>query len=144
VLPCASGEVADSPAQGIPVAPSVRRGKVLVVDDEAAITRAIRRALVAEHDVVVSQRASQALELLVDGQRFDVIFCDLMMPEMTGMDLHEQLTQRVPDQAARMVFLTGGAFTPSARAFLDGIPNPSIEKPFEIRQLRAVVNDRVR
>jgi hypothetical protein len=43
-----------------------------------------------------------------------------------------------------MVFLTGGAFTPSARAFLDGIPNPSIEKPFDIRHLCAVVNDRVR
>ncbi|HMJ13163.1 MAG TPA: response regulator, partial [Polyangiaceae bacterium] len=136
--------VPDSPVHGIPVAPSVRRGRVMVVDDEAPITRAIRRALVGEHDVVILQRASAALDLIVKGQAFDVIFCDLMMPEMTGMDFHKELVRVAPEQAARVIFLTGGAFTSTARAFLDGVPNQSIEKPFEVRQLRAIVNDRVR
>jgi len=143
-LPCAAGRVPDSPVHGIPVAPSVRRGRVMVVDDEAPITRAIRRALVGEHDVVILQRASAALDLIVKGQAFDVIFCDLMMPEMTGMDFHKELVRVAPEQAARVIFLTGGAFTSTARAFLDGVPNQSIEKPFEVRQLRAIVNDRVR
>ena len=67
-----------------------------------------------------------------------------MMPQMTGMDLHADLQQSAPEQATRMVFLTGGAFTSEARSFLDGVPNQRIEKPFDTQQVRAIVNDRIR
>jgi CheY-like chemotaxis protein len=60
-----------------------------------------------------------ALQRITAGERFDIIVCDLMMPQMTGMDLHAALTRAAPDQAARMVFLTGGAFTERARRFLE-------------------------
>ena len=70
---------------------------------------------------------------------FDVILSDLMMPEMSGMEFYDELTRRFPEVADRVVFISGGAFTPSARAFLDRVSNPRIEKPFDARALREIV-----
>jgi PAS domain S-box-containing protein len=120
-----------------------RRGRVLVVDDEPTINSAIARTLSGEHEVVTETRAADALARLRAGERFDVIFCDLMMPQVTGMDLHRQLQAEIPEQAGRMIFLTGGAFTTGARRFLEEVPNLRVEKPFDTRMLRAIVNDRI-
>ncbi|MBA3672703.1 MAG: response regulator, partial [Gemmatimonadaceae bacterium] len=73
------------------------------------------------------------------GEKFDLILCDLMMPDMTGMQLHAELSRVAPDQADRMIFLTGGAFTNEARQFLSEIPKEHLEKPFEPANLRAIV-----
>ncbi len=121
-----------------------RRGKVLVVDDEPMIAAVIRRTLSKEHEVVALTAASEALDRIRGGESFDVILCDLMMPQMTAMDLHAELRSVDPAHAARMIFMTGGAFTPAARAFLDQVPNQRVEKPFDAQHLRALVNDRIR
>ncbi|NOU31896.1 MAG: response regulator, partial [Polyangiaceae bacterium] len=92
-----------------------------------------------EHDVTTAASASCALALFRAGRRFDVVLCDLMMPQVTGMDLHAALMQLDAAQASRVVFMTGGAFTPSARAFLDAVPNPRVEKPFDVQGLRAMI-----
>jgi CheY-like chemotaxis protein len=107
------------------------------------VTKATQRALSA-HEVVTMQSARQALKRIRAGDRFDVILCDLMMPDVTGMALHTDLLQIDRDQADRMIFMTGGAFTPAARTFLSQVPNPRLEKPFEVTELQALVNDRVR
>ncbi len=121
-----------------------RRGRVLVVDDEPLITRTVQRALSKDHDIVAMSSAEDALAHISSGERFDVILCDLMMPQMTGMDLHSELLRIAKDQAARMIFLTGGAFTPRARAFIDETRNKLIEKPFDAIHLRAIINAQVR
>jgi len=91
-------------------------------------------------EVVVSSR--RALELLMAPEGgYDVILCDLMMPELTGMELHEQLERAKPERARRMVFITGGAYTPVAKAFLERVSNPRVEKPFEPEKLRAQVRE---
>jgi CheY-like chemotaxis protein len=118
--------------------PAIRRGKVLVIDDEPTIGAALRRILQDDHDVEVVTHARGALDLLDGGHRFDVILCDMMMPEQTGEGLHTELTRRLPDQAERMVFLTGGAFTPRAREFLERVQNPCMEKPFDGADVRAL------
>jgi signal transduction histidine kinase len=123
---------------------STRRGHLLVVDDEAIITRAIARSLESEHEVVVSTSAGGALERLVAGERFDVIVCDLMMPQMTGMEFHAKVQRAIPEQAARILFMTGGAFTPDARAFLDQHANQRVDKPLDMKKLRTLINDRVK
>jgi CheY-like chemotaxis protein len=97
-----------------------------------------------EHEIELTASAGDALRLVRAGEQFDVIVCDLMMPQMTGMELHAELVRLSPELAGRMVFVTGGAFTPGARAFLDSVPNQRLEKPFDAQQLRAVLNDRIR
>jgi CheY-like chemotaxis protein len=119
------------------------RARILVIDDERLITTAVERALELDHDVVAVGDAEQALHELRSGARFDVILCDLMLPQMTGMDLHDALSQLAPDQALRMVFFTGGAFSTRARSFLEAVPNIRIEKPFDTQSLRELVNERL-
>jgi signal transduction histidine kinase len=124
--------------------PAPRRGRVLIIDDEVAFARALARILAGEHDVELSASAGDALARLRAGETFDVIVCDLMMPQMTGMDLHAELARLSPELAARVVFVTGGAFTEDARVFLSAVPNRRIEKPFGARELRAVIAERLR
>jgi CheY-like chemotaxis protein len=144
VLPAALATIEAQPRPSVPIAAAARRGRVLVVDDEPMIATAIGRTLGLEHDVVLTTKAAAALVKIASGEQFDIIFCDLMMPQMTGMDLYEELVRTAPEHAARMVFLSGGAFTSTARAFLDQVPNQRLDKPFDTRQLLALVNDRVR
>jgi len=116
--------------------PSRRRGRVLIVDDEPALGKTIERILSPEHDVTVVTSAALALLKIDAGERFDALVSDLMMPEMTGMELYERLLRSVPDQAARMSFMTGGAFSPQAAEFLAKDSIRSIEKPFKGDGLR--------
>jgi PAS domain S-box-containing protein len=117
-----------------------RRGRVLVVDDEPMVGKVLERILAADHDVITVASGREALSRLAS-DTFDIVLCDLMMPEMTGMDLHEQLSAGFPDHAVKMVFLTGGAFTPRAREFLDRVPNQRLEKPFDAQNVRALVRE---
>ncbi|HEX8702433.1 MAG TPA: two-component regulator propeller domain-containing protein [Myxococcaceae bacterium] len=118
------------------------RGRVLVVDDDPLVSSALRRTLAREHDVEVVVSSKQALQLLLSPQGlFDVVLCDLMMPEMTGMELHAQLSAAEPARAERMVFVTGGAYTPAAQSFLERVTNPRLEKPFEPEKLRERVRE---
>ncbi len=133
-LPDAPGATAphDGPAREVK---AVRRGRVLIVDDDGNVAKTLGMLLEPEHEVRVLTNAKGALELLVGGAEFDVIFCDLMMPEMTGMDLHRLLSDAAPAHAERIVFMTGGAFTEAAQDFLNRVPNARLEKPFTQSEL---------
>ena len=121
-----------------------RRGHVLVIDDEESLALALARYLAQDHEVVAVTRGRDAIERITRGERFDVILCDLMMPQVTGMELHASIAQVDRSQADRIVFVSGGAFTSAARQFLDAIPNRRIEKPFELRRVRDLVNELVK
>lgn len=125
------------------VVPATRRMRLLVIDDEPLVLRAVKRLLESEQEITTATGGREALALLVGGERFDVIFCDLMMPEMNGMDLHAELVRRIPEQAAQMVFLTGGAYTAAARDFLDKGKFPLLEKPVEVATLRELLHKRM-
>jgi PAS domain S-box-containing protein len=117
---------------------SILPAQVLVVDDEPAIGLAIRRVL-ARHDVTTVTTAQDALDLFTAGKDFDVVLSDLMMPGMSGMELYRQLLKTHPKIARRVVFLTGGAFTPEAKEFLDRVDNDRMDKPFDVFKLREMV-----
>jgi CheY-like chemotaxis protein len=91
----------------------------------------------------VTTRAAEALERLQAGERFDVILCDLMMPGMDGRQLFEEITRLDESQASRVMFLSGGAYTPVLQAFLARVPNERIQKPFDVAALKAKVNSRL-
>jgi len=138
-LPLARKKKSDvaPPVELVPAAG--RRGRILVVDDEELVVRSVKRILSKEHDVVATVSATEALALCAGGEQFDLILCDLMMPEMTGMDLHRELSLVAPEQADRMIFVTGGAFTEKAWRFLSETPKEHLEKPFASANLRAIV-----
>jgi DNA-binding response OmpR family regulator len=122
----------------------VPRGRLLVVDDEAALCTTIERILGRDHDVTATTSAHRALNLIASGERFDVILSDLMMPEMTGMEFHRRLAELVPVQAARMIFMSGGTLTADGAKFLHAAGRISIDKPFRAAALRDLVAATVR
>ncbi|MDY7230533.1 hybrid sensor histidine kinase/response regulator [Hyalangium rubrum] len=112
-----------------------RRAHILVIDDEPGVGRAVARMLGPQHTATVVDSGQQALERLLAGESFDAIFCDLMMPGVSGMDLYERLGELRPELTSRFIFMTGGTYTPRARTFLATIPNGWLEKPFDAQQL---------
>lgn len=114
------------------------RATVLVVDDERSVSAILSRIL-DSHDVTTVSSAKDALELIASERAFDLILSDLMMPGMSGMEFHDTLQSSYPSVAKRMVFMSGGAFTPAARAFLDRVPNERLEKPFNAGAVRELV-----
>jgi signal transduction histidine kinase/CheY-like chemotaxis protein len=144
LLPAADpiAEIA-APSRPLPSSPGPRRGRVLVIDDDPMVAAAVRRTLSGDHEVVTMNLTEDALELLRRGERFDVILCDVMMPNMTGVDFWRELERFAPEDTRRIVFLTGGAFATQARQFLDSVPNLHIDKPFVPDELRSIVRERV-
>ncbi|TXD37471.1 PAS domain S-box protein [Lujinxingia vulgaris] len=129
--------VAPSPASKTP-APTTSRIAILVVDDEPAVGRALQRAL-SPHEVRVVTSGEQAISLLEQDSNVDLIFSDLMMPEMSGIDLFEHIQHHHPHLAPRVVFISGGAFTERARNFLEHVPNLALDKPFDLNALCELV-----
>jgi signal transduction histidine kinase/ActR/RegA family two-component response regulator len=128
--PVPSGE----PARGY------ARRRILAVDDEALLLKAYRRMLGDGHELVTALGGHEALRTLEKDAAFDVVLCDLQMPEMSGMELHAAVRERFPRLADKFVFVTGGAFSGEARRFLDESVAAVIQKPFRIEDLLTLVD----
>ncbi len=142
LLPVAPAEDAPSQTAPSPPRPAVRP-RVLAIDDDEGILTTLTRVLRNDCDLVTVASARDAFGR-IQAETFDVILCDLMMPQMTGMELHTVLKAAAPAEADKMIFLTGGTFTPQAQTFLDTVPNLRLEKPFDVKHLRAIIRDRAR
>ncbi|HVY40695.1 MAG TPA: response regulator [Polyangia bacterium] len=132
-----------TPEVAEPAPASVARGRrcsVLVIEDEPALGRVLGR-LLAPNKVTAILRAREALARIRAGEEFNLVLCDLMMPEMTGMEFHSELARTDRAAADRIVFMTGGAVTADARAFLEAVPNVQLDKPLDIPRLRRLVED---
>jgi PAS domain S-box-containing protein len=137
VLPAAAAPASriDSPTPRVPEA----RGRLLFIDDERLVGTAFQRALSREHEVVVVQSAADAWARLVDGERFDAIFCDVNMPVMSGVDFYEKLERSLPELAGRVVMVTGVRHEPRTREFIERGKAPVLEKPLDMKQVRALL-----
>jgi CheY-like chemotaxis protein len=120
------------------VTPSAR-ARLLVIDDDAAVAAAMARLLGLHHDVAIETDPIVALARLGGPEWFDVVFCDLMMPSGSGMELYEKVAASAPHVAARVVFMTGGVFTEEAGTFLERVPNARLTKPFTLEAVQAIV-----
>ncbi len=141
VLPVETGRI---PRQAVSAPANLRattrRARVLLIDDEPQLLRAYVRMLERAHDVVSACGGQEALRILGQGSAFDVVICDLMMPEMSGMDVHAAIQAGWPRLAERMVFATGGAFSSGAKEFIERVPNLRVDKPFDLAQLLAIIS----
>jgi CheY-like chemotaxis protein len=121
----------------------VRKASVLIIDDEQSIARALAR-LLREYDVLVVLNPLEALARIVRGERYDVVVCDMTMPEMSGSALHGQIMRVAPEQARQMIFITGGAMTTETNEFLAAVEQPVLIKPFEAAALRSLIRSFLR
>jgi signal transduction histidine kinase/CheY-like chemotaxis protein len=124
-----------------PPTPSPPRARILVIDDEPNLAMTLAH-LLDEHTVEVALGGANALEKLAEDADFDLILCDLMMPGTNGMDVYASATASFPFLASRFVFMTGGAFTPRAKAFLAETSLPRLEKPFRIEAVTALLEQK--
>jgi signal transduction histidine kinase len=144
-LPTArAGQVAPAPQErpAPAVAAPGRRGRLLVIDDEPKIGEVIVHLLSPRHDVVAVQDAQAAFDLLDGGQTFDVVLCDVMMPNIGGREVLQEFA-RWPAQLPGLVFMTGGTFTDEPTAFLKRAGRPILFKPFTPPELEAMVEERL-
>lgn len=140
VLPVVAEVANADPDSGTFLVPTgLRRGRVLVIDDDPTVAKILYTALASEHMVEVEHDARRALQRLRAGERFDAVLCDVMMPELSGIDLYRELRHAAPAQADRLVFVTGGAFADDAEAALVDSGRPLITKPFNIKDLRRII-----
>jgi DNA-binding NtrC family response regulator len=135
VLPVASGLSERAPAQRKELPNGERRARVLLLDDEPAITALLARALGAEHDVVELNDPREARALLTNSH-FDLVLCDVMMPFVSGPQLLAELT---PELARKVVFMSGGSTREDVREFFASVPNVHLDKPFDVAQVRRLV-----
>jgi PAS domain S-box-containing protein len=137
-LPPARGLPAPERSPARPILSAPRRGRILVVDDDAAVAAGVATML-TDHEITIANGGVEALALILAGD-YEVIVCDLMMPAMSGMELYHKLSRARLEMTRRFIFVTGGAFTPGAREFLDTTAVRRLEKPFRSGDLRALVN----
>jgi DNA-binding NtrC family response regulator len=115
------------------------RRSVLVIDDDAQVSALVERILSrAGYAAEAEREPLRALEL-VSQRHYDVVVCDLLMPQISGMELHERVSQLSPTLARRFIFITGDATRPTVQSFLQGSGLPYVLKPFAAQQLLAVV-----
>lgn len=126
-----------------PPAPALgeTRARVLVIDDEIQIANTLRELLSVEHDVTAATSGAEALAAMQAGHNFEVIFCDLMMPGMGGIEVYERIRAEYPGLERRIVFMTGGAFTTIAAEFLASVENRRLEKPFSLGLIERIVRE---
>jgi CheY-like chemotaxis protein len=106
--------------------------RILVVDDEVVIGKLIVLNLGKDHEVVASTSPRETLMRLERGARFDVVFCDVAMPEIGGVQFCAEVSRIDREQARRIVFLTGGGSVE--------LPRRSLAKPFRLDELREIVD----
>ncbi|HEX3475326.1 MAG TPA: ATP-binding protein [Kofleriaceae bacterium] len=140
VLPPADAEARPAP----PPTPAIaevapRRRRVLIVDDEPRVAQALERLLHTDYDLTLVSCGASAIEHVTAGIRYDAIITDVMMPNMTGVELFDRLEILAPDQASRVIFMTGGVFTPQTQARLEVAGNPQLQKPVSAQELRACI-----
>lgn len=138
-LPAAPPDAIAEPS----IAPPSPGARVLVIDDEPMVRNTLARMLSRDYAITIAQDAQEALQMVSRGELFDVILSDVSMSGMTGIELHDLLSAGHADQAQRMVFLSGGAFTGETIDFLRQMSHRHLEKPFALSQLRALIRDQL-
>lgn len=109
------------------------RARILIIDDEHMLLDSLDRMLRHAHEVIVANGGVAGITKLEESPEFDVLICDLMMPDVDGIAFYDVVRQRWPELLQRIVFCSGGAFTDSAKDFIGMIRDNHIfiEKPIK-------------
>jgi len=140
VLPPAPADAAPR-ATTAPIAPATASGRprVMIVDDDVRVARAFERVLRRDYELTLASCGADALAAIAAGTWYDAIVTDVMMPNMTGLELFDRIESLAPEQAARVIFLTGGSFTAQSQSRLETSGNLQLQKPVTGQELRACI-----
>lgn len=117
------------------------RARILIIDDEPLLGQTLRFAFQDKHDVEVAASGREALERLAKDATYDLVLCDLMMPDVSGEHVYRAVSEHSPGLLPRFVFMTGGAFTERAQEFLAQFAGRQLEKPFNIDEVEALLSE---
>jgi two-component system cell cycle sensor histidine kinase/response regulator CckA len=117
------------------------RARILIIDDEPLLGQTLRFAFQDKHDVEVASSGREALERLATDADFDLVLCDLMMPDVSGEHVYRAVREQAPGLLPRFVFMTGGAFTERAQEFLAHFAGRQLEKPFNIDEVELLLSE---
>jgi two-component system NtrC family sensor kinase len=140
VLPVAASDAQTLEAAPEPVDPVQRQGRtILLIDDEPTIQRVLKRLLQHHgHEVTTAAHGQEGL-LALEARAYEVILCDMRMPDLDGPGFYRELEQRHPHLVSRVIFLTGDVMSPESEAFFAQVNCPRLEKPFKAQELRRVI-----
>lgn len=139
-----ASEADSAPSERPPPAVSqlrvVARKRILVVEDEVMLGRALAQELGERHEVRLATGGAEALELL-DRERFDIILCDVRMPGVSGESVYARACARQPAQRSAFIFMTGMGLSADLARLHELYRCPILEKPFSLeRALRAIAD----
>jgi signal transduction histidine kinase/DNA-binding response OmpR family regulator len=140
-LPISPDALAPAPETPAPM-PGRRRRRLLAVDDEVLLLKAYRRMLIDHHDLEMAVGGAEALRMLEEDRGFDVVLCDLQMPEVSGAEVYREVARRWPGLEQRFIIITGGAFSPEARKFLEEGLATCLNKPFQLEEILELIERR--
>jgi CheY-like chemotaxis protein len=124
--------------------PHGRRGRVLVIDDDRDLLDVLVATLGRDHDVIGLGSSREALARLLAGERYDAILCDMLMPELSGLELHASLLRSCPEQASRLVFMSGMGDRQVREVASGNVSVPCLLKPFDRETLQKTVQELIR
>ncbi len=116
-----------------------RRSRILVIDDEPLLGQTLMYAFSGRHDIELSTSGREALERLAQDSNFDLVLCDLMMPDVSGPKVFDAIARDYPTLVPRFAFMTGGAFTERAQDFLERYHGRRVDKPFTIGEIEQLL-----
>lgn len=116
--------------------------RILIVDDELMLLYSLRRMLEDLYDVTIASGGRKAIDLIKEGKTpFDLIICDVSMPDINGVNLYLYIAEHNPELKGHVVFMTGGPSSAYLDDFFEKNKLLCLAKPFEYDQLRQVVKD---
>jgi len=111
-----------------------------VVEDEEPIAHLLRRLLEIDgHKVDVAVEGAMALRLLKE-HSYDLIISDVKMPGMGGQEFYRRVQATAPEMTHWIIFTTGDVISAGTQAFLRETGSPYLSKPFDLEQVRELVN----
>jgi two-component system cell cycle sensor histidine kinase/response regulator CckA len=116
--------------------------RVLIVDDEPLVARALSRIL-RGHVITVVGSGREALSRIRHGAGFDIVICDVMMPDTSGMEVYDAILEEKPELLDRLVFMSGGTFTERARHFRARVKNAFVDKPIDPVRVSGLIAERI-
>jgi CheY-like chemotaxis protein len=116
--------------------------RALVIDDDSAIRAALSRFFTRRGWVChEAEHGRAALDQLAESSAYDVLVCDLRMPVMSGVELHDYLAASSPELLDRLLLIAGNVTSPEVAEFLERTSCPLLTKPFELHELASAVEE---